>query len=124
MEYVFRGQGHNLAMLFTFRAIGFGWDGHGFLITSSIQSPKLIAVWTSLEPLPMIVANPAPIIGGIVLFGILHAFHLPLAESRLAGRHRAARTAFRRPAFLHDVSVLGVFHPVQPVRRTPGPGRH
>jgi hypothetical protein len=68
------GMTFNLAMLFTFRAIGFGWDGQGFLITSSIQSPKLIAVWTSLEPLPMIVANPAPIIGGIVLFGILHAF--------------------------------------------------
>lgn len=68
------GMTFNLAMLFTFRAIGFGWDGKGFLITSSIQSPKLIAVWTSLEPLPMIVANPAPIIGGIVLFGILHAF--------------------------------------------------
>ena len=68
------GMTFNLAMLFTFRAIGFGWDGQGFLITSSMQSPKLIAVWTSLEPLPMIVANPAPIIGGIVLFGVLHAF--------------------------------------------------
>ncbi len=59
------GMTFNLAMLFTFRAIGFGWDGKGFLITSSIQSPKLIAVWTSLEPLPMIVSNPAPIIGGM-----------------------------------------------------------
>jgi hypothetical protein len=68
------GMTFNLAMLFTFRAIGFGWDGQGFLITSSIQSQKLIAVWTSLEPLPMIVSNPAPIIGGIVLFGIGHAF--------------------------------------------------
>ena len=68
------GMTFNLAMLFTFRAIGFGWDGQGFLITSSMQSPKLIAVWTTLQPLPMIVANPAPIIGGIVLFGIGHAF--------------------------------------------------
>jgi hypothetical protein len=68
------GMTFNLAMLFTFRAIGFGWDGQGILITSALQSPKLIAVWTSLQPLPMIVANPAPIIGGIVLFGIGHAF--------------------------------------------------
>jgi hypothetical protein len=68
------GMTFNLAMLFTFRAIGFGWDGQGFLITSSMQSPKLIAVWTTLEPLPMIISNPAPIIGGIVLFGIGHAF--------------------------------------------------
>jgi hypothetical protein len=68
------GMTFNLAILFTFRAIGFGWDGHGILITAAMQSPKLIAVWTSLQPLPMIVANPAPIIGGIVLFGIGHAF--------------------------------------------------
>ena len=68
------GMTFNLAMLFTFRAIGFGWDGQGFLITSSMQSPKLIAVWTTLEPLPMIISNPEPIIGGIVLFGIGHAF--------------------------------------------------
>jgi hypothetical protein len=64
----------NLAMLFTFRAIGFGWDGQGILISSPMQSPKLVAVWTTLEPLPMIISNPAPIIGGIVLFGIGHAF--------------------------------------------------
>jgi len=68
------GIAFNLAMLFTFRAIGFGWDGQGILISSAMQSPKLVAVWTTLEPLPMIVSNPAPIIGGIVLFGIGHAF--------------------------------------------------
>ncbi|MCA3593070.1 MAG: hypothetical protein IOC94_16390 [Methylocystis sp.] len=39
-----------------------------------IQSQKLIAVWTQLEPLPLVVANPAPIIIGMVLFGIGHAF--------------------------------------------------
>lgn len=64
----------NLIMLLTFRAIGFGWNGGGILLTSSIQSQKLIAVWTTLEPLPLVVANPAPIITGLVLFGIGHAF--------------------------------------------------
>ena len=64
----------NLIMLLTFRAIGFGWNGVGILLTSSIQSQKLIAVWTTLEPLPLVVANPAPIITGLVLFGIWHAF--------------------------------------------------
>lgn len=68
------GMALNLAMLLTFRAIGFGWNGGGILLTSSIQSQKLIAVWTKLEPLPLIVANPAPIISGLVLFGIGHAF--------------------------------------------------
>ncbi|HET7833867.1 MAG TPA: hypothetical protein VFK88_12975 [Gallionella sp.] len=64
----------NLLMLLTFRAIGFGWNGHGILLTSPLQSHKLIAVWTQLEPLPLIVAQPAPMITGLVLFGIGHAF--------------------------------------------------
>lgn len=68
------GMTMNLVMLLTFRAIGFGWDGDGILLTSPIQSQKLIEVWTKLEPLPLIIANPAPIISGLVLFGVGHAF--------------------------------------------------
>jgi hypothetical protein len=64
----------NLVMVLTFRAIGYGWNGGGILLTSSIQSQKLIAVWTKLEPLPLVVSNPAPFIGGLLLFGIGHAF--------------------------------------------------
>jgi hypothetical protein len=68
------GMTMNIVMLLTFRAIGFGWNGGGILLSSPIQSPKLIAVWTTIEPLPLIIANPAPIIIGMVLFGIVHAF--------------------------------------------------
>jgi hypothetical protein len=68
------GMTMNIVMLLTFRAIGFGWNGGGILLSSPIQSPKLIAVWTTLEPLPLIVASPTPIIIGMVLFGIVHAF--------------------------------------------------
>ena len=64
----------NLAMLLTFRLLGFGWRGGGILLDPSIQSPKLIAVWTQLEPLPLVVSNPAPILVGLLLFGIGHAF--------------------------------------------------
>ncbi len=64
----------NLAMLLTFRAIGFGWNEDGILLTSSIQSPKLIAVWTVLEPLPLVVTNPVPIVIGLMLFSIGHAY--------------------------------------------------
>jgi hypothetical protein len=64
----------NLAMLLTFRVLGFGWQGDGILITSPLQSPKLIAVWTKLEPLPLVVANPAPVILGLFLFALGHAF--------------------------------------------------
>lgn len=64
----------NAVMLLTFRAFGFGWNGGGILLTSPSQSQKLIAVWTKLEPLPLVVSSPAPIIGGLILFGLGHAF--------------------------------------------------
>ncbi len=64
----------NLVMLLTFRLIGFGWNGKGFLLNPDVQSRKLIAVWTEIEPLPLVVNSPAPIIVGIILFGIIHAF--------------------------------------------------
>jgi hypothetical protein len=64
----------NLAMLLTFRLIGFGWSGKGILLNPDVQSRKLIAVWTEIEPLPLVVNNSAPIIAGIILFGIIHAF--------------------------------------------------
>ncbi len=64
----------NLAMLFTFRLIGFGWKGGGILLNPSYQSQKLIAVWTKIEPLPLVVSQPMVIILGIVGFGIIHAY--------------------------------------------------
>jgi hypothetical protein len=67
------GMAMNVVMLLTFRAIGFGWDGGGILLTSSIQSQKLVAVWTTLEPLPLVVVNPTFIVAGLVLYGIGHA---------------------------------------------------
>jgi hypothetical protein len=64
----------NLAMLLTFRLLGFGWNADGILLKSAIQSPKLIAVWTEIEPLPLVVASPVPIVLGLMLFAIGHAF--------------------------------------------------
>jgi len=46
------GVATNLAMLVTFRLLGFG---SGFLLDPRWQSPKLIAVWTQIEPLPRVV---------------------------------------------------------------------
>jgi len=59
----------NLVLLFTFRLLGFGWNGDGILLKSSSQSEKLIAVWTEIEPIPLIVNNPVPII-----IGVIHAY--------------------------------------------------
>lgn len=64
----------NLVMLLTFRLIGFGWNGGGILVDPSIQSHKLIAVWTQIEPIPLVVSSPAIIIIGLILFSIGHAF--------------------------------------------------
>ncbi len=90
------GMAMNLAMLLTFRMIGFGSSGRrGILLNPSLQSPKLIAVWTTLEPLPLVVTNPLPIILGIVLFGIAHAYlYRGLARAWPVGMlPRAARLA-------------------------------
>jgi len=64
----------NIVMLLTFRLIGFGWDGGGFLLDPDTQSEKLIAVWTRIEPLPLIVTSPAVMAAGLILFGVGHAF--------------------------------------------------
>jgi hypothetical protein len=83
----------NLAMLLTFRLLGFGWQGGGILLDPALQSRKLIEVWTRLEPLPLVVANPAPIVVGLMLFGLGHAFlyrwlapHWPPGITARAGR--------------------------------------
>jgi len=68
------GMAMNAAMLLTFRTLGFGWDGKGILLTSPMQSHKLIAVWTEIEPLPLVVNTPLPIIIGLLLFAVGHAF--------------------------------------------------
>ncbi|WP_345973972.1 hypothetical protein [Sulfurimonas sp. HSL3-7] len=68
------GLAMNIVMLLTFRLLGFGSNGDGILLDASTQSKKLIAVWTEIEPIPLVVDSPAPIIVGIVIFGIIHAY--------------------------------------------------
>ncbi len=63
----------NVFMLLTFRLIGFGWHGGGILLDPSIQSQKLISVWTQIEPIPRVVSNPGLIIVGLILFSMGHA---------------------------------------------------
>jgi hypothetical protein len=55
----------------------------------------LVALWTQLEPLPLIVVNPVPMIFGLVLFGVVHAaIYGWLAHAWPAGvLRRAARFA-------------------------------
>lgn len=85
----------NLSMLLTFRLLGFGWQGKGILLTSPLQSPKLVAVWMQLEPLPLVVAKPLPILLGMLAFGIGHAclYHSVRAAWPAGTRPRALRLA-------------------------------
>jgi hypothetical protein len=64
----------NLTMLLTFRLLGLGWNGGGILLDPSLQSPKVIAVWTQIQPIPLVVSNPMLIGMGLILFGVFHAF--------------------------------------------------
>ena len=64
----------NAMMLLTFRLMGFGWHGGGILLDPSAQSHKLIAVWTEMPPLPLVVSQPLLIVIGLIFFGVGHAF--------------------------------------------------
>jgi len=67
------GMALNLAMILTFLLLGFGLHADGILLDPSLQSAKVIAVWTEIEPTPLVVASPVPIVIGLMLFGIGHA---------------------------------------------------
>jgi len=64
----------NIVILLTFRLLGFGWNGGGILLESSSQSKKLIAVWTEIKPLPLVITKPVLIIIGLIFFGIIHSY--------------------------------------------------
>lgn len=64
----------NLGMLLTFRWIGFGWNGDGVLLDPAVQSAKLIAVWTEIEPLPLAVSELPFFAAWLTLYGVVHAF--------------------------------------------------
>ncbi|MGI8910534.1 MAG: hypothetical protein ACR2JR_08270 [Rubrobacteraceae bacterium] len=68
------GVAMNAIMLVTFGLTGLGWTWDGFLVDPRLQSEKLIAVWTRIEPLPLVVTDPALIGMGLILFGVGHAF--------------------------------------------------
>lgn len=88
----------NAAMFLTFRLIGFGMDGHGVLLNPKTQSAKLIAVWTTLEPLPLVVAKPHVIILGLYAFAFMQAVAYRLLSPAWPGgiRQRALRLAALR----------------------------
>lgn len=63
----------NFTTILAFRVWGSGWNGCGVLLDPTMQSPELVSVWTELEPLPKVYADPVPVIVGLFGFGFVHA---------------------------------------------------
>jgi hypothetical protein len=63
-----------LGTLVTFAQLAGSRRGEeGLLFDPDTQSPKVIAVWKQLEPLPRVIETPLVIIGGMVIFGLAYA---------------------------------------------------
>jgi hypothetical protein len=71
----------------TFALLGGSRRGQtGLLFDPATQSPKVIAVWKEIEPLPWVIESPLIILGGFVLFAIAFAFvYRSIAPSWPAG---------------------------------------
>src|SRR5262245_37987186 len=64
-----------LGLLLTFAQFSGSRRGQtGLLFDPATQSPKVIAVWKEIEPLPRTLETPLVVVGGLVLFGLAYAF--------------------------------------------------
>lgn len=77
------GMAASLAGLILFRLIGFEY--WGILTNPEYQSPKLLKVWTEIEPIPLAVNNPGIITLGFVILYILHAFVFAIIRQGIPG---------------------------------------
>jgi len=69
---VLGGLAGSLAVFVLFRLIGFEY--WGILLNPEYQSPKLIKVWTEIEPIPLAVNHPGVMTLGFIVLSVLHAF--------------------------------------------------
>ncbi len=70
---IFGGSLLVFSMFYTFYLIGLGFQNNGILLNPTLQSEKLIIVWTKMEPLPLAISNPILFSGGMILFSLIHA---------------------------------------------------
>ncbi|PCI21307.1 hypothetical protein COB64_00285 [Candidatus Wolfebacteria bacterium] len=64
----------NIAGFFTFALLGMGLNFNGILLRPGLQNEKIIAVWKTLEPLPLAVTAPVVIALGYLLLAVVYAF--------------------------------------------------
>ncbi len=77
------GMAASLAVLVLFRLIGFEY--WGILTNPEYQSPKLLKVWTEIEPIPLAVNHPGIITLGFVILSILHTFVFAIIRQGIPG---------------------------------------
>jgi hypothetical protein len=77
------GLAASLAILVVFRLIGFEY--WGILVDPQYQSPKLIKVWTELEPIPLAVNHPGIITLGFIALAVIHAFVFSVIKKGIPG---------------------------------------
>ena len=77
------GLAASLLIFILFRLIGFQY--WGILVNPQYQSPKLIKVWTELEPIPLAVNHPEIMTLGFIVLGVIHAFVFSVIERGIPG---------------------------------------
>ncbi len=82
----------NLAGFLTFGLFGTGMDFNGILTGEGYQNDKVVAVWHTLEPLPLSVTDPIVIGAGYFVLAFIFAWVYKLY---LAGRFNRKRRIFR-----------------------------
>jgi hypothetical protein len=110
------------ALFLTFARFGGAGQGEtGLLYDPRTQSAKLIAVWKEIEPLPLTIENPAPILAGYIVFAICFAFlYRSVAPAWPAGTFRRtwrlAAIIWLVGAFFEFQGPVNLFHqPAKPL---------
>ena len=107
---VFGGIAASLAVLILFRLIGFEY--WGILTNPEYQSPKLIKVWTEIEPIPLAVNHPAIITLGFILLAVIHAFVFSVIKPGIPGEGWKKGLSFGLMIWLFSYVFFEFFTPL------------
>jgi hypothetical protein len=77
------GLAASLVIFILFRLIGFEY--WGILVDPQYQSPKLIMVWTELEPIPVAINHPEIMTLGFVALAVIHSFVFSVIKPGIPG---------------------------------------
>lgn len=82
-----------------------------FLLNPAHQSAKLIQVWTTLEPLPRALVQPAAVAAGFGFLGVLHGLVFALLAPALPGEGWRKGVSFAALLWLFSYVFFEFFTP-------------